>query len=168
MAGLVLETSRLRLRPLRRTDLMAIHSCMSDPEVMRYWSTLPHETEAQTASWLEDSVTAIEAGTSTEYAITLDALVIGKAGLWNGREIGYFLGRRYWRKGFAREALSAVIADAFSRDRAPITADIDPRNERSERLLVSLGFVQTGQEAATLRVGGEWVDSAYFTLHPPG
>jgi ribosomal-protein-alanine N-acetyltransferase len=166
MAGFVLETPRLRLRPLHRSDLVAIHACMSDPEVMRYWSTPPHETEAETIAWLEDSVTAIEAGTATEYAITLDGLVLGKAGLWNGREIGYFLRRSHWRQGFAREALRAVIADAFSRSTEPITADIDPRNESSLKLLLSLGFAKTGEAQATFRIGQVWMDSLYLTLRP--
>ena len=48
-----------------------------------------------------------------------------------------------------------------------ITADIDPRNDRSLRLLLSLGFEKTGEAQATFRVGEVWTDSVYLALPAP-
>lgn len=48
-----------------------------------------------------------------------------------------------------------------------ITAEIDPRNERSRRLLLGLGFAETGFAEKTIKVGDQWVDSADFHLDRP-
>jgi [ribosomal protein S5]-alanine N-acetyltransferase len=168
MTEVVLETPRLRLRRFQMADVPALHLAMSDPEVMRYWSTLPHETEAQTRAWVETTIAAVVAGESDDFVVTENDVIIGKAGVWQGSEIGFFLSRSHWGKGFAREALQAVITRAFARGVTAITADIDPRNDRSLRLLLSLGFTKTGEMRATFRLGEVWVDSLYLTLVTPG
>ncbi len=167
MTEVVLETPRLRLRRFQLADVPAIHVAMSDPEVMRYWSTLPHETEAQTRAWVESTTAAVLAGESDDFVITQDGVAIGKAGLWQGSEIGYFLRRSHWGRGLAREALQAVISRAFGRGVTAVTADIDPRNDRCLRLLLSLGFEKTGEAHATFRLGEVWADSLYLALTAP-
>jgi ribosomal-protein-alanine N-acetyltransferase len=42
-----------------------------------------------------------------------------------------------------------------------LTADLDPRNEASLRLLDKLGFQVTGQAERTFFTHGEWADSVY-------
>jgi RimJ/RimL family protein N-acetyltransferase len=49
-----------------------------------------------------------------------------------------------------------------------LTADVDPRNEGSLRLLAKLGFVETHRAARTWLVGEEWCDSVYLALGRPG
>jgi [ribosomal protein S5]-alanine N-acetyltransferase len=90
---------------------------------------------------------------------------IGKIGVWQSSEIGFLLARKYWGKGLAKEALLAILRYLFV-DRAfeEITADVDPRNERSIRLLEDVGFVKTGFRKKTFEIGGEWVDSVDLGL----
>jgi [ribosomal protein S5]-alanine N-acetyltransferase len=91
--------------------------------------------------------------------------VIGKIGVWQDEEIGFFLSRKYWGQGMATEALLAIMEYLFhERSFQKITADVDPRNTRSTKLLQSLGFEKTGFEEKTLEIGGEWVDSVYLAL----
>jgi len=45
-----------------------------------------------------------------------------------------------------------------------ITADVDPRNEASLRLLGRLGFIETGRATATYEIEGEISDSVYLAL----
>jgi RimJ/RimL family protein N-acetyltransferase len=45
-----------------------------------------------------------------------------------------------------------------------ITADVDPRNEASLRLLARLGFVETGRATGTVEIAGELCDSVYLAL----
>jgi RimJ/RimL family protein N-acetyltransferase len=62
----------------------------------------------------------------------------------------------------AQEALSAVCSFGFRVMKLPeITADVDPRNDRSLRLLLRLGFLQTGAAKRTWKIGDEWCDSVY-------
>ena len=91
---------------------------------------------------------------------------IGKAGLWHQNELGMIFARNSWNRGFASEAVRAVIGRAFTRGLAAIKADVDPRNGKSLRLLRKLGFAEVGSAQRTLLVGDEWVDSIYFELKP--
>ena len=50
MAGI--QTPRLLLRPARPSDVVDLHGVLSDRRAMRYWSSLPHATIAQTRAWL--------------------------------------------------------------------------------------------------------------------
>lgn len=60
--------------------------------------------------------------------------------------LGYDLARRYWGQGLATEAVKAVVRYGFQTlGLHRIEADVMPGNERSMRLLRTLGFVEEGQ-----------------------
>jgi ribosomal-protein-alanine N-acetyltransferase len=140
---------------------------MSDRHAMRYWSTPPHATLEETREWVNSMVAAPEAE-SDDFVIELDGRLIGKAGCWRLPEIGYILGPDHWGKGYAREAMAAVIAHLFSaRGLDRIIADVDPRNAASIGLLLRLGFVETHRAKGTWQVGDELCDSVYFALARP-
>jgi RimJ/RimL family protein N-acetyltransferase len=160
-----LQTERLTLRPITDDDLDALHAMLSDPEVMRYWSSLPHTELQQTRDWIAENRAGMAAGTSIEYGAVYQGKLIGRGTFWNGNEIGYLFDRAFWGQGFASEAMTAMIDFAFScRDWVDIIADIDPRNEGSLKLLQRLGFERSGFKAKTFCIGGEWSDSLYLTL----
>lgn len=160
-------TPRLRLRRARPGDLQALHRVFSDPRAMRYWSTPPHADLGQTRAFLEQMIAA-DPAESCDYLIELGGAVIGKAGCWRVPEIGYILHPDAWGQGLAREALTAIIPQLFADFPIPaITADVDPRNAASLRLLARLGFCETHRRARTWRVGEEWCDSVYLALERP-
>lgn len=159
-----LVTSRLILRRARADDVEDLHQVFSAPEAMRWWSTPPHKTREETAQWLE-SMIAAEPETSDDFVVEAQGRVIGKAGFWRLPEIGYILHPDYWGRGLATEALTAVIDHVMAtRAIRAATADVDPSNAASIRLLTRLGFVQTGSASRTWLVGGVWMDSLYFGL----
>ena len=134
---------------------------------MRYWSTPPHATLEETREWVAN-VAAAPAGESDDYVIELDGRLIGKAGCWRLPEIGYILGPDHWGKGYAHEAMTAVIAHLFiARGLDRIVADVDPRNAASIGLLLRLGFTETHRAKGTWQVGDELCDSVYFALPRP-
>jgi RimJ/RimL family protein N-acetyltransferase len=164
----ILRTERLLLRRARPDDVEAFHAIMRDPRAMRYWSTPPHatldETRAWVASMVEDSPEERE-----DFVVELDGRVIGKAGCYRLPEIGYILHPDVWGRGYAREAMAAVIAHIFAtRDLDKITADVDPRNTASIGLLLRLGFAETHRAKGSWQVGDELCDSVYFALPRPG
>jgi ribosomal-protein-alanine N-acetyltransferase len=162
-----LVTARLRLRRATPGDLAAMHEILSDPATMRFWSSPPHRDLEQTRVWLEAMI-ADGPPHSDDFVIEHDGRVIGKAGCWRLPEIGYILHRRCWGQGFAAEACRAVIAHVFAAyDLPAITADVDPRNQASLRLLARLGFVETGRATATYEIEGEISDSVYLALPRP-
>jgi RimJ/RimL family protein N-acetyltransferase len=159
-----LRTARLRLRRATPADLEAFHEILSDPVAMRFWSSPPHRDLARTEEWL-DSMMADGPPLSDEFVIEHAGRLIGKAGCWRVPEIGYILHPSHWGQGFAAEACRAVIAHVFAGyDLDAITADVDPRNLASLRLLARLGFVETGRATATYEIEGEITDSIYLAL----
>ncbi|MEO1044869.1 MAG: GNAT family N-acetyltransferase [Pseudomonadota bacterium] len=142
---------RLILRFLRPDDAESLHVALSDAAVMRYWSTGPHDTLAQTRSYIAGNMPDGEypALGIAERAKGPDAPAIGWVSLWEKRdgigEIGYILRPDCRGKGYAREAVATVIDYGFaSQGYRKIAADIDPDNRPSLRLLEALGFKQEG------------------------
>ena len=156
------QTARLLLRRFEPGDLAAMHAILSDPEAMRYWSTPPHAALSETQEWLDETAQAVAAGQSDDFAVTLDGVVIGKAGLWRANEIGMIFARSVWGSGLAHEALAAVIDRAVRSGVDPIVAEVDPSNQRSLRRLEALGFVRTGSAERTFCIDGVWSGSVYL------
>ena len=164
----MIRTERLLLRRARPADVEAFHAIFSDPRAMRYWSTPPHATLDETRDWVTNMVEA-PADASDDYVIELDGCVIGKAGCWRLPEIGFILHPDRWGRGYAREAMEAVIARLFeTRDLGRLVADVDPRNRASLGLLARLGFTETHRAKGTWQVGDELCDSVYLALPRPG
>ena len=66
---------------------------------------------------------------------------------FDAREIGYIVNQDHQRRGYAKEALTAVLAWGFEQGLHRAYAECDPRNECSWRLLEKMGF----QREALLR-----------------
>lgn len=156
-------TDRLVLRPARMDDLHALHAVFTRPEAMTWWSSPPHETLEQTREWLESMIAHQHSG--LDFLIEHDGQVIGKAGFWRAPEIGYILHPGYWGQGLGREAVVAVLDRLFAvSDHDEATADVDPDNAASIRLLEGLGFRRTGFAERTWNVGGEWKNSYFYAI----
>lgn len=161
----VLSTERLTLRPLQRDDAAALHAWLSDPQVMRYWSTLPHKDMAETIRWVELSLKEMAAGNAHDHAVLLNGRMIGRVTFWQGDEIGFFFDPAHWGRGYAREAIIAFCAygfDTLGFDQ--ITADVDPDNAASLAVLERVGFTRIGFAERTIEIGGKWFDSVYLSL----
>jgi len=99
-----------------------------------------------------------------DFLVTLGGDVIGKFGAWKLPEFGFLLDPAHWGKGYASEAMMAFIEHRRSLGATELTADVDPRNLSSIRLLERHGFVETGRATGTWQVGEELCDSIYFRL----
>ena len=154
MPAPTLTTARLVLRQLREDDAAALFPVLSDPEVMTWWSSGPHQSPAETADYVKGNASegqgylcwAITAG--DDVALGWVILIDGKPGV---KEIGYILRRDQWRGGIAREVVRRVIDHGFADPAVRrIFADTDPENAGSIALLKRLGFQYEG------RLRGEW------------
>lgn len=165
----MIRTDRLVLREGRPDDLAPLHEIFSSPLAMRYWDRPPYTEISQSQEFLDAFIKA-DPATQYEFILECDGLCIGKAGVWSAPEIGYILHPDYWRKGLAFEALSEIIPRAFTAlpgiDR--LTAELDPRNTGSWRLLEKLGFRRTHVIEKNFLYGeDEWCDTAYYELPRP-
>lgn len=154
----ILTTPRLQLRRWDRSFAPAYAVLCSDPEVMTYISEgLPYSPERAYQSqekiyqhWAVHGVGMY--GLFTEDHPDL----IGIAGLATADylvnrdpmpEIGWRLAKRYWGKGLAHEATTAVLEEVKKQPSIPeLCAVIQPANQRSQTLAARLGFTFSGED----------------------
>jgi RimJ/RimL family protein N-acetyltransferase len=162
-----IRTARLLLRRAVPDDLDAFHAILSDPRAMRYWSRPEHETIAESRDFVEFLCGCPDNG-ADDWVMELDGRVIGKAGSWAPPEVGFILHPDHWGRGYAAEAMAALIPVLFARHDMPaLVAEADPRNRASLALLARLGFRETGRAERTLKWRDEWCDSVYLALPRP-
>jgi 8-oxo-dGTP diphosphatase len=113
-ADLPLRTERLLLRPLERGDAAALTRLVNDYSVAGNLARVPFPyREGLAEEWIASSLAQIEAGTAWHLAITRDDKLVGCVGLSLKRdalpELGYWVGRKFWGQGIAREAAAALL-----------------------------------------------------------
>lgn len=87
-------------------------------------------------------------------AITLDNIRRGPA---QAGTTGYWIGERFARQGFMREAVLALVHHAFTTlDLSRIEAGCLPENTPSRRLLESCGYKYEGVAQSYLQINGRW------------
>jgi [ribosomal protein S5]-alanine N-acetyltransferase len=84
-------------------------------------------------------------------------------------EIGFALAHRQWGRGVMREIVPVLIRFAFDQSGVGLnlrrlTADADPSNSASIRLLTHLGFEPEGLLRRHYHVNGEIQDAAIYGL----
>lgn len=102
-------------------------------------------------------------------ALSSDGPAIGECDLSeidhrNARaEVGFMFAKAHWGKGYAREAMEAVIAHAFGRmGLERLWARFHAGNEGSRHLLEKLGFSYEGTLRRHVRRDGEWRDCLLY------
>jgi RimJ/RimL family protein N-acetyltransferase len=72
-------------------------------------------------------------------------------------EVGYWIGRPYWGRGFATEAVGRLVEVAFATLRLErLDASTFDGNRRSGHVLTKLGFVCEGSRPRSFAVQGRW------------
>ena len=151
----LMTTKRLVLRRIAESDAKALFPALSDPDTMYYWSSGPMSSLAEVRRYLRWNAGgegvrcwAFARATDPDDAMGWVILMDRRAGV---AEIGYILRPDSRGQGFAREAVSQVLHFAFETlGLRRISADTDPDNAGSIRLLENLGFQQEG------RLRAEW------------
>ena len=145
----LIETSRLILRPWLASDAESLFSLASDSEIGPAAGWLPHESVEESAKIIETVFAAPET-----YAVVLKegGALVGCVGFNAGDaasmslsdgelELGYWIGRPYWGRGYAVEAARALVERGFVElGLHGIHAAYFDGNERSRRVLDRLGF----------------------------
>lgn len=80
-------------------------------------------------------------------------------------QIAYVLMFDDWRKGFAREAVTAMVAHLHEHYRvSQVLARVDTRNQRSIGLLEALGFDRLAVHRQAEKIRGVWSDEAEYRI----
>ncbi len=142
----VLETKRLVLRAPHLGDAKSMVALANDRRIAENTARIPHPYRTADA---ENFINGANKGGDAIFLITLrDKTAIGACGvstLDEQAELGYWLGVPHWGKGYATEALHAVIDYAFTDlDHQALNAGARVTNPASRRVLEKCGFQWTG------------------------
>lgn len=145
------ETARLRLRPIEPGDAPRVAELANDFDIARMTAVMPFPYRLEHAETFIARIVTRMSGVHATFAIDLadDGLagVIGfQPGEGFGPEVGYWLGRAYWNRGFATEALTASLGwAAAERGVRCVTAGHFLDNPASGAVLERAGFLPTGR-----------------------
>ena len=168
-----IETTRLILEPVRSEHAAEMVSVLADHELYTY---LPHEPPTQT--YLEDLYERWSHGLSrdgTEFILNWMARLRSTGALVGHFQssippsgiapLGYTVGLKFQRQGFALEALQAVIAFLGSSQRVSVVkAWIDTRNDASFKLVEKLGMTLESRLEAADEFKGSKSDEFVYAL----
>ena len=142
-------TPRLELRRTRTEDATAMFEALRHPEmyafiprsapksvndVERRFARVMQETAPDRAEqWLNWSIWLRETGAGIG---TIEATLKPD----NRAEIGYLFDPKVWRRGYAREAVGAMLDHLKAQGAVSFEASIDIRNDASKALVAALGF----------------------------
>lgn len=166
----VLRTPRLALRPFRADDAPALFRYASDPRVTRFLRFRTHRSLAETRA----AIRLMQAGKRfLAWAITRreGGEVIGSCGFvppnreHRRGEIDYWLGEQHWGRGYATEAVTALIGYGFRGLRLNrVEAFCMPRNAASGRVLEKAGMKYEGLLRQYERIKGRYVDFRVYGI----
>ena len=145
----VIETERLRLRPMRASDVPSLREWMADRSIYTYWGKGPSRTDRDPALMFEKP----EKPTKS-FHLGIEERESGKVvgDLWvhlivNDRmaSVAIRLAPSRQGLGYGTEALSAMTRFCFEcTELRRLCAEVDARNVASWRMLEKCGFVREG------------------------
>jgi RimJ/RimL family protein N-acetyltransferase len=149
----VLQTERLTLRGPRRGDVKVIAALANDRRIAVNTARIPHPYGIADAEQFIASVNNNHGEAC--FVVTLAGVPIGVCGVdlrEDGAEIGYWLGVPYWGRGFATEAVRAVIDHAFGDlEYETLQSGARVSNPASRRVLEKCGFQWSGVRLTRIR-----------------
>jgi len=167
-----IETDRLLIKRLDLTDKKAFFAYRTQPEVYTFQFWKPENID-EVEHFINKNLT-IQPNTKNTWlqlGIHLkNGVLIGDMGIHFleddvQAEIGYTLSPDFQGKGYAFEAVNAVVDFLFlTYKKHRITASVDPENHRSINLLKKLGFRQEAHFKKSLLIHGEWCDDVIFAV----
>ncbi len=134
--------SPVTLREVTDADLPIFFEHQCDPEANQMAAFPAREREVFMAHWAKIRVSP----SNILRTILFQDQVVGNIVSWETegwREVGYWLGEKYWGQGWATCALALFLAEVPTR---PVYAYVAKHNHASRRVLEKCGFVVTRVE----------------------
>ena len=174
---MIIETERLVIRPLIKTDFLDFHNLNSDQRNFEFELFQPYtidESEVKFNYWLERNLEFDGQIGTTEFCIEdrvqkkLIGVISGSYRDINSKILGIGISISYdnTKKGYGYEALTAYIAYAFSAASIHrIFASTDTRNVACIRLLEKLHMTKEGiLRKSVLMPDGKYYDEVLYSI----
>jgi RimJ/RimL family protein N-acetyltransferase len=153
--------TQVTLRPVQPADIETFYEQQLDPIASDMAAFPSREREAFFGHWTNTIMTNRR---GVARSILADGVVCGHIVSWvddehQQRMLGYWLGREFWGRGIASEALKQYLPEIPDR---PIYADFAWHNVGSRRVLEKNGFVPAWPAP---KVEHDGVEVMLFVLH---
>ena len=148
-------TERLLLRRWKLSDADALYKYACDPEVGPHAGWPPHENVEESKMIIRELFTndytwAVILKETNEPIGCMGYYPFGKSNIEigeNDAEVGYWIGKPHWNKGYCTEALQAMIHYCYEKKNfQTIWADFFIDNPASGRVMEKCGFTDTSKE----------------------
>lgn len=165
-----IESERLLLRALDLKDADRITELLSDKSIYLMTSRIPYPYTLDCAkefiSMLSENDSEIVWGIVLKESQTF----VGAIGLTidsqnENAELGYWIGKKYWGKGYCTEAAKAVVKYAFEKFRLnKIYANHFLKNPASGRVLKKVGMTYEGRLRKHIKKDSEFIDLELYGI----
>jgi len=168
-----LQTERLILRAFQMDDAPAVNKYVSEKAIAATTLNIPHPYTLEMADeWIGTHKEAFENGQAVRFAITLgdSGNLLGAIGLeitaaHERAEIGYWIGKPHWGKGYCTEAATAVLQYGFdSHGLERIFATHFRKNSASGRVMQKAGMKHEGRLRHHVKKWGEFEDLEMYAI----
>jgi ribosomal-protein-alanine N-acetyltransferase len=168
-----LETERLVLRPFRLDDAPEVQQLAGDRSIAATTLAIPHPyVDGMARDWISKHQSYFDLGKGITFAISLkaDGSLLGAMSLMameagHQAELGYWVGRPYWDRGFCTEAGEAVLRYAFTQlGLARVHCHHFARNPASGRVMRKLGMQHEGTRRRHVKKWGKFEDVELYGI----
>jgi RimJ/RimL family protein N-acetyltransferase len=132
------------LREVVEGDLPRFHEFECDPEAAAMAAFPSRDRDAFMAHWAK----TLANDSALTMTIVADGEVAGSIGCWEAdghRFVGYWIGREFWGRGIATQALAELVGMVEAR---PLYAHVVKSNVASIRVLEKNGFVEVDRHTS--------------------
>jgi len=161
MTGVHDVTPEVSLRSVEDRDLDVFFEHQADPQAVEMAAFPARDKDQFAAHWAK--VRADD--TLVLRTIVADGMVTGNIGSWpdNGQQLlGYWIGREYWGRGVATQALALLVGEVSIR---PLYAHVVRHNVGSIRVLEKCGFRRDRVQEAQAPAPDDGIEELIYVLH---
>jgi RimJ/RimL family protein N-acetyltransferase len=168
-----LETERLILRPFVLSDAGRVQELAGDEDIAATTLRIPHPYEDGMAEeWIGTLAGLWQEDQAATFAITLreDGALAGAIRLDLERdheraELGYWIGKPFWNRGYATEAVREILRFAFEDlELHRVQATFLPANPASGKVLIKAGLTREGRLRHYVKKWGKFEDLELYSL----
>lgn len=171
-----IETERLLLRLFNKADAEKVALICNNYSIYRSTVSLPHPYTVDYAiSWIEKNVQKFDDELAYNFAVAdkQSGEIYGFVGVSNNKshnngEIGYWIGEEYWGRGYATEAVSALIRFAFEeKGLHRVFARHLSSNPSSGKVMTKAGMTYEGTQIEQVVKLGFYEDVVFYGIINP-
>lgn len=168
-----IELERLILRPFELSDAKMVQQLAGDKDIAKTTQNIPHPyKDGMAEGWIENHEEEYDKDQTLTLAITDkgEGHLVGAIGISlnnkneNG-ELGYWIGKKYWNKGYCTEAAKGMMKFAFEEIKLNcLHARHLKRNPASGKVMKKLRMIYEGTLRHRVKKWGEFEDTVHYSI----